>query len=577
MTRSAHRTLVYYECGLLDEKEFTAWIGLTPQDKEFNGKKGKDREIMPVLTCDEEGNYKEFYLVSLEGMQIGDVLGMRKTQFQYYVDIIMDEHHVPAGCQLSREQPRNWFEFAGKDHFRKHRGMTIRPTSSGGEKQDKPPIYSMSQLISKANSIIAERERAEAGFGFEGSGLGDSQDSLDDLDQIDAGKAGGPQHARLDSTYLGGIGPSSAPKTAPKKGTKARAKKKGEEDEDMEGESAAGSSARMLELNKNDPELAVVAKKHEKLTGRAAPKSFENLRVGDVFVEGNKAKQSLYGARKALETLSSENCLEAHVLKNRVAKVDAACKLHGADLQTMPKIEMKQCLGVLKGDLRSIPLTMRLQIVTQTFQWKFQDIASILEEPDQLQAFFLKISFWTKDCVLPALEVEADDSGGIDFDSPSLIPLVSEVIHLDESVATDFFDDDVEKTNKLAVEARWEALLWALKNSNETITEFGSVCAAIENSDFAVSIKGLHESISETESVLSTAAALLSDNILVHCLKTLQPGSEASQSEKNKKRNLLVSQMGKVKDKVFGQAESMLHPVISAEALKVMKPSQPSA
>lgn len=285
-------TMVFVECGLLDEKEFAAWVGLSPNDKDLNGKKGKDKEIMPVKTVDESGHCKEFYLVSLEGLQPGDIFSMRRTQFQYYVDIVMDEHHVQPSTQLSRDQPKNWFEFASKAHGAKHRGM-------GGEKQDrKPTIHSLSLLMEKASAIVSRRESAEV----VPQEPGDSQDSqayADELDALDAEKEGGPQHAQLqDESMLLGSGANPGKGPAPKKTARTGKKKAlGDDDDDMEIDSVAGSSARMVELTKNDPEMSIVAQRHEKITGRSAPKCFENLQVKDVFVEGSKIKQNMYGAR----------------------------------------------------------------------------------------------------------------------------------------------------------------------------------------------------------------------------------------------------------------------------------------
>lgn len=283
--------MVYYEAGLLDEKEFTAWVGLSPADKEFNAKKGKtaDREIMPVTICDEEGHYRDFYLVSLEGLNPSDVLSMRKIQLQYFVDIIMDEHLLPLGRQFAREQPKNWFDFAGKDHCNKMR--------SGGLKiSERAKLPLLTDIMSKAASIMEARENQEEQNAAEQLEAEAAMGTSGFLSDIDDEQDEGPKHVQMGdaSGLLGTMGPAAAEK---KKGTKAprRKKEKEEEDEDLEEVSQAGSTTRMIELAKMDPVLASVAAKHEKLTGRPAAKCFfEGLSVRDAFTKTNQ-KQKNYG------------------------------------------------------------------------------------------------------------------------------------------------------------------------------------------------------------------------------------------------------------------------------------------
>lgn len=279
-------TMVYYEAALLDEKEFLAWVGLEPLDKDLNAKKSRnEREFSPCLVCDEEGNYKEFYLVSLEGLQPADVMSMRKIQCQYYVDIIMDEHHVPQGCQVSKDQPKNWFEFASQGHVTKLRGGGLKVS-------DRAKLISLSSMMAKAATIIQSREAAEE----EQEAGHDESNYLDQLDDVDSS---GPKHAQFadSSALLGSMQPLAKKEKKQPQSRGRRKADKGDEQEDneLELESATGSTSRLLELQKVDPELAIVAQKHQKITGRFAPKCFENLQIKDVFAEGTKSKQSAYG------------------------------------------------------------------------------------------------------------------------------------------------------------------------------------------------------------------------------------------------------------------------------------------
>ena len=42
-------TMVYYEAALLDEKEFLAWVGLEPLDKDLNAKKSRNEREFSML------------------------------------------------------------------------------------------------------------------------------------------------------------------------------------------------------------------------------------------------------------------------------------------------------------------------------------------------------------------------------------------------------------------------------------------------------------------------------------------------------------------------------------------------
>lgn len=94
-------------------------------------------------------------------------------------------------------------------------------------------------------------------------------------------------------------------------------------------------------------------------------------------------------------------------------------------------------------------------------------------------------------------------------------------------------------------------------------------------SDFSTALDTLTKELIESRQVLAKAAVILSENILAHCLKAFVPEADFPQGEKNKRRNLLVSQMGKIKDGMFGQQESMLHPTFAELAALHMKPSGP--
>lgn len=169
-----------------------------------------------------------------------------------------------------------------------------------------------------------------------------------------------------------------------------------------------------------------------------------------------------FEARKVLETLVSENCKEAFVLKTRMAQIEAAFTLNGSDLANLQKLTLKQCLGVLRGEMASLPLSLRLTLVSRGFCCKFESLQKLQPEmkpqdfSDQMDKLFSGIGFWLPQCVLEM--TEDDPTAGVDFDQPSLVSLVAEATSLDEGVGfDDLVEDDVIKEKELASKARWEA------------------------------------------------------------------------------------------------------------------------
>lgn len=104
------------------------------------------------------------------------------------------------------------------------------------------------------------------------------------------------------------------------------------------------------------------------------------------------------------------------------------------------------------------------------------------------------------------------------------------------------------------------------------IQAFTHVCQKL-GGDAAVAVQAVADGVAAAKQVLARGSVLLSENILSHCLKAFLPDSEASQSEKNKRRNLLISQMSKVNDQVHGQNADMLHPALLQMATMHMKAS----
>ena len=93
-----------------------------------------------------------------------------------------------------------------------------------------------------------------------------------------------------------------------------------------------------------------------------------------------------------------------------------------------------------------------------------------------------------------------------------------------------------------------------------------------ELGDFAAPARGLEIEIAEAKDILAKGGAILSENIVAHCLKAFLPDSSYTELEKEKRRSLLGNQMNKVKSNLFGQEESMLHPVFAETANKLTKP-----
>ena len=171
-------------------------------------------------------------------------------------------------------------------------------------------------------------------------------------------------------------------------------------------------------------------------------------------------------AKKCLETLQEARCKEAIILQNRIAKLEAACKLFSTDLSNFKRIELTQIWAVLKEEQHEIPSILKMATAARAITWKLDDIFSVqaqhhAEAYDQLEMkfrdVFLLICFWTPG----ALDLEEELVGVMDVAKPSLLPLIGGIVKQDKLDARldDLEDDEDEnvKSSTKVREERWEA------------------------------------------------------------------------------------------------------------------------
>ena len=149
-------------------------------------------------------------------------------------------------------------------------------------------------------------------------------------------------------------------------------------------------------------------------------------------------------------------------MKNRIAKVDAACKIKN-DSGSMQKTELKQCVGILKGDLASIPVDLRLSIVSQCIVWEIKSFTAgasthftdnSVETKGKIYALLDRLNFWQHDL---ATHDPDDLQAGIDFEAPSLLALVAEIITLNDASDGAFAWEIEDKDKSKDIASRWEA------------------------------------------------------------------------------------------------------------------------
>ena len=286
--------MVYYECLCLTADEFEDLVGINPTDKELKKNKELAKDLVPIQILSENGVWKDHYLVSMHGVSESERAPLKKMQVSYEVVVRMAEELLGQEHHFAKNQSQNWFQFAQGDHAAKHRkqNRTNRP----------PHLVDCTMWRAKASEIKLARQAAEL---VASSGAPDSQDShpdvFGDMDR-ENGEEEGPRHHRV-ATAAETFG-SETPvvpkrKAAPKRRGRAALEEEDDEDADLASASGTGthdSSARMVELSRSDPEMAVVAKRHESITNRPVSRCFLSLDIMFVIKNSGRIGQAINGA-----------------------------------------------------------------------------------------------------------------------------------------------------------------------------------------------------------------------------------------------------------------------------------------
>ena len=274
---------MFYQVGCLTKQEFKTLTGINPADP------AAKNQVQTAKIQGEDGKWKEYILVSLSGMDLSELASMRKMEVSHFVDVRLDEQILSSEMQITKGQMQLWYDFSSGDHVSKHRPQNRTATN------DKPvSLYSISAWREMAEELESERAAAEI------AAL--PAPSSDGLAELDMEQASGPVHQQVESVQdmLGGP-TADANKKASKKAAKRKRDKDKEEDdmllEDRVFQSGTGSLALggITELARLDPDMAVVARRHEELTKRGLAPCFANLEMGYVFQKGGKIGQAKKG------------------------------------------------------------------------------------------------------------------------------------------------------------------------------------------------------------------------------------------------------------------------------------------
>lgn len=268
-------TTVFFDAGLLTESEFVDLFGGSPKD--IKGYK-------PISCKNEEGETRNFYVISLKGIDGDKILSMRRCRLSHEVTVEQSEFQLLATEQLTSQQGKDWFAFASRGHFEK-----VRPVRASGR----------SNLKSGADFFeIADRKERDRREELEESDASnDEQNALEEMDaDAEEEKANEPKHVQVAdaSTMLGTT--FAVPAEKPKK----RRKIDREEDDlegDMPEEAGSNASSQLAHLAKIDNEMYQVAKKHNALTQRPTPGCLFNLNVVAQVANPGKIGSILYGVR----------------------------------------------------------------------------------------------------------------------------------------------------------------------------------------------------------------------------------------------------------------------------------------
>ena len=109
----------------------------------------------------------------------------------------------------------------------------------------------------------------------------------------------------------------------------------------------------------------------------------------------------------------------------------------------------------------------------------------------------------------------------------------------------------------------------AIKETRDGSAVFEKNVTAL-GGQFASAYQDLQKALENATTHVTAGAVILNEAILAFCLKKILVDDSTPVGEKQKRKALVVNQMGKIRSNDFGIKETMLHPRIVFEADRVM-------
>ena len=252
--------MIFYDAGLLTESEFVDVFDISP--KEIKGYK-------PISCKNEEGEVRNFYVISLKGIDPDLILSMRRCRLSHEVSVEQNEFQLLLSEQLTAQQGKDWFAFASKGHFEKVR--PFRPTAKSSLKSGAD--------FNELNERLNRERQAKIGEGESE----DSQQEQDVMEQLDldheagSGQPAGPKHMEIRdaASMLGST--FATPAERPKK--KRRAAVVDDDDDEMPEEAGSNISTQLAHLQQVDNDMYQVARKHSQISQRPTPSCLFNMDI----------------------------------------------------------------------------------------------------------------------------------------------------------------------------------------------------------------------------------------------------------------------------------------------------------
>ena len=289
--------MIFQDVGLATKDDIHRWTNQTPKVLGIQGFKFKlDGPEKPAT---------EPFPVSLIGLPLDELMGIRKSRQYFDTSITRDEFHLLHDYQLAKSQSNTLFGFLN-ENFSKQRPAKL----SGGL----GTAMTKADLEEKARKIdlkaAANLESGQAAASEPAQAEESDSDSMDSDGVVQ-------RKAKRKSYDLGQLAPDAKSKAKAKGKAKAKVKggsknKKGSEDEenpdesnqDQEVESSVGGK-RADEVAQLDTDLKDVALDHLSTNRNASIACFKKLTVTQ-FLDESKLGQTLHGARGCQTSFSSK-------------------------------------------------------------------------------------------------------------------------------------------------------------------------------------------------------------------------------------------------------------------------------